>query len=85
MDDPSQDDICNWLVDEIARLLAVERGKVEIDTEFDTFGLGSVEIAEVTTKLEDWLDCEVPPTLPFEFPSIEAIARELARGRESGT
>ena len=45
---------------------------------FAGFGLGSLQAVGLAGDLEDWLGRPLSPTLVYEHPTIEALARHLA-------
>ena len=58
----------------------------EIDPEFafDRYGLDSMAAVNITLKMEDWLDLELSPNLPFKYRSIRTLANHLSRTALSG-
>lgn len=66
-----------WLIDRIASELRLAPESLDPHDPFARFGLDSVLSAELSADLEDWLGCELSPTLFWDLPSIRAIAEEL--------
>lgn len=75
---PDAAEIRAWLVAEVAVL--VHTGPDEIDPRepFVHYGLGSTQALELAAKLEDWIGLPLTPTLIWDYPSIESLARHLA-------
>jgi acyl-CoA synthetase (AMP-forming)/AMP-acid ligase II/acyl carrier protein len=67
-----------WLVQRIATQLSVPKGKVQVDRPFLELGMGSVEVAEVASDLEQWLNRKLSPTVIYNFPNISLLAQFLA-------
>jgi acyl carrier protein len=67
-----------WLVQRIATQLSVPEGQVQVDRPFLELGMGSVEVAEVASDLEQWLNRKLSPTVVYNFPNISLLAQFLA-------
>ena len=68
-----------WLTAWVAARLGVEVASVGLDDEFVNFGLGSVDVVSLAGDLEPWLGRRVPPIVAYQYPTIRALARFLAR------
>lgn len=75
---PRAADIEAWLVSYLAELLEIAPDALDITVPFDRYGLDSSSAVGLTCDLEDWLGCELDPTLAYDYPTIEALARHLA-------
>jgi acyl carrier protein len=75
--------IGRWLASQIADLLGTEVERLDPHAPFDSFGLSSREAVTLSGDLEEWLRRRLSPTLLYEYPSIEALARHLAPETES--
>ncbi|MBV9688914.1 MAG: AMP-binding protein [Ktedonobacteraceae bacterium] len=71
--------IREWLVAKVAELLRVKRSEIEVREPLALYGMDSVQAVTIAADLEEWLGREIPVTLAYDYPSIEAIARYLAR------
>lgn len=67
-----------WLVSYLAEVLEIEPDNVGVDSPFDRFGLDSARVVVMTGDMQDWLGCELRPTLAYDYPTIDALARHLA-------
>ncbi len=83
----SVDQIEDWLVGQIAGLLSVPAEDVDVREPLVSFGLSSQEMVILAGDLEEWLGRQLSPTLAWEYPTIEALARHLAgaNGGESAS
>ena len=66
------------LVAEVAALVHVTADEIDPHEPFVAFGIGSAQALELAAKLEDWLGVALTPTLIWDYPSIDSLARHLA-------
>ncbi len=78
VDAKSQEDICNWMIDYLAKKLRIDRAEIDVNTQFIDYGLDSVDSMKIVGELEDYLGFELSPSLPYEYPTIETLATALA-------
>lgn len=71
--------IRGWLVSAIAKALRVGAGEIDPTVPFDRYGLDSVAAVELTGDLETWLRRSLPPTLMYDYPTIDSLSVHLAR------
>lgn len=79
---PSEEEIGRWLVDRIAESEGLEAASIDVKEPFASLGLGSRAAITLSGDLEDWLGRRLSPTLVYDYPSIEALARHLAGARD---
>jgi acyl transferase domain-containing protein/acyl-CoA synthetase (AMP-forming)/AMP-acid ligase II/acyl carrier protein len=70
--------IRNWLVAELAARTRVQPAQIDTRQPFSSYGLDSAESVKLAGDLERWLGRRVPPTLAWDFPTIEAVSAHLA-------
>jgi len=70
--------IRDWLALHISERLNIEPDDIDIQESFDSYGLSSKEAVILSGDLEDWLGRRLSPTLVYEHPTIESLARYLA-------
>lgn len=73
----------NWLREHLARHLEIEAFEIETDRPFAYYGLSSRDAVGLIGDLEDWLGCQLSPTLAYDRPSINALARYLGSPTKS--
>jgi acyl transferase domain-containing protein/acyl-CoA synthetase (AMP-forming)/AMP-acid ligase II/thioesterase domain-containing protein/acyl carrier protein len=78
-----------WLVEKLAAQLRVDPASLDTGAPFVQHGLDSARLVGLSGDLEAWLGRRLDPTLLYEHPTIEALARHLAggegeRAREDG-
>ncbi|NET60101.1 MAG: AMP-binding protein, partial [Symploca sp. SIO2E6] len=71
--------IQTWLIKQIAEQLGVEPQEIDIRESFARYGLDSVAAVRLSGELEEWLGRNLAPTLVYDYPTIEALARHLSR------
>ena len=76
-------EIVNWLVKHIAERAHMDAHAVDIHVPFVAFGLNSLEAIGLSNELEQWLGRSLAPTLIYEYPSIDALARSLEETTET--
>jgi acyl-CoA synthetase (AMP-forming)/AMP-acid ligase II/3-oxoacyl-(acyl-carrier-protein) synthase/acyl carrier protein len=69
--------IAEWLVEWIAQRTGQPSSGIDIHAPFSAFGLGSLDAVEMSGKLQQRLGRNLPPTLVYDFPSIDLLARHL--------
>lgn len=69
--------IRQWLLKRVARELGVAASDLDPRQPLAHYGLGSVQVVSLTGDLETWLEQRLPPTLIYEYPTIDALADHL--------
>src|SRR5579864_8545862 len=72
--------ISAWLVARLAEVLGVAPQDIDIREPLTNFGLTSRDAVGLSGDLEDWLERRLSPTLAYEYPTVEALARYLGGG-----
>lgn len=75
---PNKKEIEAWIASYVANLLEVDSEEIDITIPFDRYGLDSSAAVRMTGDLEDWLGCEIDPTLVYDYPTIEALVEYLS-------
>lgn len=75
--------IQDWLVAQLSRVLQVEPQAIDIREPFTNYGLTSVDAVGLSGDLEEWLGLSLSPTLAYDYPTIETLARHLAGERDA--
>ena len=71
-------DLCSWLQQTIGQHLGVAAKAVDPRLRFRELGLDSLRMAKIVAQLSAHLGRSLPPTVPWEHPTVEALARHLA-------
>ena len=75
--------IQQWLIDKVAQYHKLLPQEIDIKEPFARYGMDSVEAVSISADLEDWLDCQVSPTIIYDYPTIETLATYLAGEKKS--
>jgi len=75
---PSANAIQEWLILRISELLAIARAEVIVTEPFASYGMSSMAAVSLAGDLEDWLGFRLPPTLAWDYPTVEELAQHLA-------
>ncbi|EHQ64020.1 polyketide synthase [Paenibacillus dendritiformis C454] len=77
-------DICNWFVQQISALKQISQHEIKAEFPFSRYGLDSKELVSLSGELESFVKRSVDPTLFWDYPSIQAVARHFVFGGENG-
>lgn len=70
-------EVQSWLVEHVALELKVTSSDLDVRAPLAQYGLDSVRAIMLSADLEEWLGREVPATLLYDYPNIDALARHL--------
>jgi len=70
--------IRDWLVQRLAQLLQVHPADINTEIPFADYGLGSVSGVRMAGDLEALVGREIPPTLTWDYPTIEQVVQFLS-------
>ncbi|HWX00156.1 PfaD family polyunsaturated fatty acid/polyketide biosynthesis protein [Collimonas sp.] len=73
----SEEDIQEWLMEQIADQLAVSTDEIDPRRTFESYALDSARALLILTRLETRLSLKLSPTLIWNYPTIEALAARL--------
>ncbi len=74
----SEAEICDWLSAELSQRLGMDSQEIDIRRPFSEYGVESTEAVSLALAMETWLNRPVSPTLVWDYPTIELLARHLA-------
>jgi acyl carrier protein len=74
---PTRDEIQGWLVARLAKHLKMKPEEIDVREPFNNYGLDSRTAVSLSGELERWLHRTLPPTLAWDYPTIEQVARFL--------
>jgi acyl carrier protein len=72
-------EVKQWLKALLGDLLGVSADKIDVHAPFDRYGLDSSTAISVTVELEEFLGCDLEPTLLYKYPTIAELAQHLGR------
>ncbi len=76
---PTEETIRTWLVTNIANVVNMDPGKIDIHQTFDNYGLDSLQAVSLSGDLETWLSMEISPTVVWDYPTVELLAQHLSQ------
>ncbi len=68
-----------WLCEHLAKRLDISASEIDIQRDFSSFGLASVEALNLVRDLEDWVGLKLTPTLAWDYPTVAALARHIVQ------
>ncbi len=68
-----------WLMSQLAQTLEIDANKIDVTLPFESYGLDSESAVVLSGELQDWLKCDLEPTLLFDYPTIEAVADYIVK------
>ncbi|QLE56268.1 acyl carrier protein [Nostoc sp. TCL26-01] len=71
------DTIQGWIINQIAKQLGINAQTIKVTEPLTRYGLDSIDSVTIVGELEDWLSAELPPTLLWDYPTIEKAANYL--------
>lgn len=81
----TEEAIREWLMDHLSTALKTARSRLDADAPFTRYGLNSLDAVTMVMDLEEQLGIELPPTLLWDYPTINKCAAHLAAmGSEVG-
>jgi acyl carrier protein len=74
----TEEAVREWLMDQLSKTLKTARGRLDADAPFARYGLNSLDAVTLVMDLEEQLGIELPPTLLWDYPTINKCAAHLA-------
>ncbi|WP_041233534.1 acyl carrier protein [Cylindrospermum stagnale] len=74
---PTKVEIQNWLANYLVEQLDLNPARVDVSIPFERYGIDSAAAIVLVGDLKDWLEIDLEPTLIYDYPSIEELARHL--------
>lgn len=75
----------DWLVAQIAERTGLPSSQIDPGEPFARYGYDSLAAVRLSGKLSEWLGREVQPTIAYNYPTPEAVARYLVLGDDQPT
>ena len=70
----SHEQICHWLAGHLSQVLNIDTKQVDIELEFDDYGLDSRDAVGMIGELSEWLGQDLDPNLIYEYRSIDELS-----------
>ena len=81
---PTEEEIRSWLITNIASVVNMEPSGIDVRQTFDNYGLDSLQAVSLSGDLETWLGREISPTVVWDYPTVEQLARHLSDNHVNG-
>ena len=82
----NMNDIMEWMRNYLAAHLKVDRERIEVDMQFEDYGLDSRTSMEMIGELAERIGAEVDPGVIYDYSTIETLAAHVAKlTQESAT
>lgn len=78
-----QKEIERWIINKISTELNIPTADIDVTQPFARYGLDSARATGLAGDLEEWLDCSLPATLAYDYPTIEALSTYLSNDSKS--
>jgi acyl carrier protein len=75
------DEIEAMLAQQVARKTGTAPAEVDRARRFDHLGLDSADAVRMVGEMEDFVGRPLSAALPYEYPTIQQLARHLADGQ----
>jgi acyl carrier protein len=75
---PTEAQIQSWLISNISAVVEVDAQTIDIRKPLEYYGMDSMQAMHLSGDLEDWLGRQLSPTVVWDYPTIELLARHLA-------
>lgn len=81
---PSELETQDWLVSYVAQLLEIDEDEIDVRTSLKRYGLDSSMTLGLISDLEAWLECDLEPTLVYNYSTIESLAKHISTFQPKG-
>jgi acyl carrier protein len=61
----------------LAELLELGVADVDVEIPIERYGIDSRTLASLAGELEDWLDCQLPATLLWDYSTIREVSAAI--------
>ncbi len=75
---PTEQEIQAWLISNISAVVEIEPQSIDIRKPLEYYGMDSMQAMHLSGDLADWLGRQLSPTVVWDYPTIELLARHLA-------
>lgn len=82
--DHRQEQIEHWLVQRFLQVPEATPADIDLDRPFTDYPFDSVIAVAISQDLSTWLQCDLPITVFWDYPSISSLSRALAEQAGKG-
>ncbi len=73
----NREEIMDWMRDYIAAHLKVDRNRVEVDMQFEDYGIDSRTSMEMIGELSEQIGRDLDPGVFYDYSTIESLATRV--------
>lgn len=66
-----------WLIHALSESVGIAPDQIEFDVSWDSYGLDSSTAVILSGDLQEWLGCNLDPTIFFDYPNIKEMTEHL--------
>ncbi|MEO8436448.1 MAG: acyl carrier protein [Pyrinomonadaceae bacterium] len=71
-------EIQTWLIANIAAIVEIDPKDIDMAKPLEYYGMDSMQAMHLSGDLEEWIGRTLSPTVVWDYPTIELLARHLA-------
>ena len=71
-----------WLTQRIAQYAQLSPAEINRQEPLASYGLSSLQVVEISTELEAWLNQSILPTIIYDFPTIATLSQQLILSKQ---
>ncbi|MEJ2405469.1 MAG: beta-ketoacyl synthase N-terminal-like domain-containing protein, partial [Candidatus Thiodiazotropha sp.] len=72
-----------WMTAALGRHLRIDQKTIDIREPLSKYGMDSVSAISLIAELSEWIGKELPPTLAYDYPTIETLVNHLVHEHEA--
>ena len=75
----TKNEIETWLINWLVGKAGIPKESIELDMPFADYALDSLTAVELSEDIEDFLHIEIPVTVAWNYPTIDALSTYLSQ------
>jgi acyl carrier protein len=78
----TEPEIQAWLITNISALVEIEPKDIDVTKPLEYYGMDSMQAMHLSGDLAEWLGRQLSPTVVWDYPTIELLAKHLATNED---
>lgn len=78
----TEGEIQAWLIANIAAIVEIDPKDIDVAKPLEYYGMDSMQAMHLSGDLEEWMGRTLSPTVVWDYPTIDLLARHLAADDE---
>jgi len=74
----TEEEIQAWLIANIASIVEINPKEIDIAKPLEYYGMDSMQAMHLSGDLEEWMGRTLSPTVVWDYPTIDLLAKHLA-------